>query len=158
MPLSDRRRSTVDVTPDYPLIARALAATRHDLAPEHWHKGAPAVDAQGRETELHDCKSIAWCVQGILLRHVLTGSNATIRAAIHLLHRTASRLSGGRFDTLFAFNDDPATTATDIDRLLAVALAEAESLAFRPSNAVATKANQTILETVRRKQPSSTLP
>ena len=158
MPHCDRRRSAFDVTPDYALIARALAATQRDLAPEHWHKGAAAVDAQGLETEPHDCKSVAWCVQGILLRHVLAGSNATIRAAIQLLHRTASWLSGGRFDTLFAFNDDPATTLTDIDRLLAVALAEAERLAFRPQNAGGARPNRAILDTAHGKQQGCALP
>jgi|GEM_PF-1814667 len=137
MPLAERRRAAGDAIPDYALITRALAATRRDLAPEHWHKGASAVDARGRETEPGDSQSVAWCVQGILLRHVLTGSNATIRAAIQLLHRTASRLSQGRYETLFAFNDDPATTFADIDQLLGAALAEAERLALQPPDIAA---------------------
>jgi len=126
---SDPRPAVAGDLPDYPLIARALVATRCELMPERWHKGALAVDALGRETEPNDCASVAWCAQGILLRYVLAGSNATIRAAINLLHRTASRLSDGCHETLFAFNDDPATTFADIDRLLAAALAEASRLA-----------------------------
>ncbi len=110
---------------DHALIERALAATRRELVPERWHKGAPAVDARGRETDPEDDSSDAWCVEGILLRHLLEGSNATIRAAMRLLHQTARRLSEGRHDTLFAFNDAPATSFADIDRLLLAAVAEA---------------------------------
>jgi len=146
MPFAERRRSAGDSTPDYAMIARALAATRRDLAPEHWHKGSPAVDAQGHETEPQDCRSVAWCVQGILLRQVLIGSNATIRAAIQLLHRTASRLSAGRHDTLFAFNDDPGTAFADIDRLLTAALAEAERLALPPPEIAALPAGTPIID------------
>ena len=136
MPPAESRLASDDATPDYQLIARAIAATRRTLVPAQWHKGAAAVDAQGRETDPGDCESVAWCVQGILLRHVLAGSNATIRAAVQVLHRTASRLSDGRFADLFAFNDDPHTSFADIDRLLAAALAEARRLARRPTTGV----------------------
>jgi len=137
---SDRRRAVAEDLPDYTTIARALAATHRHLAPDRWHKGASAVDALGRESEPNDCRSVAWCVHGILLCHLLDASNATIRAATQLLHRAASRLSAGRHDTLFAFNDDPATNFADIDRLLAVALAEADGLAGRSQNEVAATA------------------
>jgi hypothetical protein len=139
MPLSDRRSTAGENLPDYATIARALAATRRELAPGHWHKGASAVDALGREREPNDCRSVAWCVHGIMLRHLLDGSNATIRAATHLLHRTASRVSADRHETLFAFNDDPATTFADIDRLVAAARDEAERLAARPRDGMAAK-------------------
>lgn len=129
MPISTHRRATGTELADYALIERALAATRRDLVPECWHQGAPAIDVHGRETEPDAPESVAWCVQGILLDHLLDGTNATIRAAMHLLHRTASRLSAGRHDTLFAFNDAATTTFADIDQLLHAAISEAAALA-----------------------------
>ena len=129
MPISTHRRATGAELADYALIERALAATRRDLVPECWHQGAPAIDVHGRETEPDAPESVAWCVQSLLLNHLRDGRNATIRAAIHLLHRTASRLSEGRHDTLFAFNDSATTTVADIDQLLRAAISEAGALA-----------------------------
>jgi len=149
---SDPRPAVAGDLPDYPLIARALVATRREFMPERWHKGAPAVDALGRETEPSDGASVAWCAQGILLRYVLAGSNATIRAAINLLHRTASRLSDGRHETLFAFNDDPATTFADIDRLLAAALAEASRLASLSTDGRELAPSPVMIDTDQRSQ------
>ena len=129
MPFSTHSPAAGTELADYALIRTALAATRRDLVPERWHQGAPAIDALGRETEPDAPESVAWCVQGILLDHLRPGSNATIRAAMHLLHRTASRLSAGRHDTLFAFNDAATTSFADIDRLLRDAIYEAGELA-----------------------------
>ena len=129
MPISTHRRTTGMELADYTLIKWALAATRRDLVPERWHKGAPAIDVHGRETEPDAPESVAWCVQGLLLDHLRDGTIATIRAAMHLLHRTASRLSEGRHDTLFAFNDAATTTFADIDWLLGAAISEAAVLA-----------------------------
>ena len=129
MPISTHRRTTGMELADYTLIKWALAATRRDLVPERWHKGAPAIDVHGRETEPDAPESVAWCVQGLLLDHLHDGTNVTIRAAMHLLHRTASRLSEGRHDTLFAFNDAATTTFADIDQLLCAAITEAGALA-----------------------------
>jgi hypothetical protein len=131
---ASRRRVADSELPDYALIARALAAARGELVAERWHKGAWSVDANGRETEPHDRASVAWCVQGVVLRHLLEGTNLTIRAATHLLHRTASRLSDGRYTSLFAFNDAPCTIVTDTHRLLDTAAAEAARLAALPGD------------------------
>lgn len=136
---ASRRRAADHELPDYALIARVLAAARCELVAERWHKGACSVDADGRETEPHDCASVAWCVQGVVLRHLLEGTNLTIRAATHLLHRTASRLSAGRYDTLFAFNDAPCTTVADIHRLLDAAATEAARLAALPTDGSAAR-------------------
>jgi hypothetical protein len=129
MLVSTLRRTTDTEIAEYALIVRALAATRRDLVPEQWHKGAPAVDMHGRETEPDAPESVAWCVQGLLIDRLRDGTNATIRAATHLLHRTARRLSDGGHDTLFAFNDAATTTFADIDRLLGAAMIEAVALA-----------------------------
>ncbi len=130
MPIPTRPRTSGGTQlVDYASIMRALAATRRDLVPEHWHKGAPAIDVHGRETEPDAPESVAWCVQGLLLDHLRDGTNATIRAAMQLLHRTASRVSEGRHDTLFAFNDAATTSFADIDRLLRAAIGEAAMLA-----------------------------
>jgi hypothetical protein len=134
-----RRRAADSELPDYALIARALVAARGDLVAARWHKGAWSVDSNGRETEPHDCASVAWCVQGVVLRHLLEGTNLTIRAVTHLLHRTASRLSDGRYDTLFAFNDAPCTTVADIHRLLDTAATEAVLLADLPTDGSAAR-------------------
>jgi hypothetical protein len=130
MPIPTCWPATCCALADYALIMRALVATRRDLVPEHWHQGALAIDLHGRETEPDAPESVAWCVQGLLLDHLHDATNATIRAAMHLLHRTASRLSEGRHDTLFAFNDAATTTFADIDRLLRAAVSEATALAI----------------------------
>lgn len=125
MPSDSRPRDPGSDPAAYALIRSALVAARRDLVSEHWHKGASAIDANGRETEPGASESVAWCAQGALLRHLLEGDNATIRAAIQLLHQTAHTLSDGRHETLFSFNDAPTTSLADIDQLLALAIAEA---------------------------------
>lgn len=127
MPDSASRRAAGTELPEYALILRALAATRRELLPECWNKGALAVDVDGRETEPEASETVAWCVQGVLVRHLLEGTPSTVRTATQLLHKTAKQLSQGRHDTLFAFNDAPTTTFADIDRLLAAAIAAVEA-------------------------------
>jgi len=113
------QRSRVMTTAAEPSVADVLRAARAKIAePEHWAKGADALNAAGKWADPLSADAVSWCAIGAL--------GVSGRYWMQACDLMESLLPDSCDRDVARFNDDPTTTHADILALFDRAIAAAE--------------------------------
>lgn len=83
--------------------------------PEHWCKGAEAMDAEGNIVDCHSPLATSWCLVGAI-RYCLPNEDERIEALINLDKTLHDKFKV--MQPMVFFNDDPDTTFLQIQMVL----------------------------------------